>query len=169
MKKIFNKKELIWKYAILLFFLISYIFFFEAWKDLTSLFLFIFAYCFAILFMVFDEQYLYRFYQDQIEESGENVSHKFPFLASRSSLFILLLPALTIFVLTSTGSFLGIAFILAINLFLLIEMFQLRNEFLLFKDRFFRDLKRNLDRREVNYICLFALLYFFLLLFIWFF
>ena len=173
MIKVFEKKELQLKYFILFLFLVSAIVFFEAWKDLFSLLLFSLAYILAVILMVLDENYFYSFYQESSNKSVENSSQqnieKMPFLISRSFYFVLVMPAISIYVLTSTGSVLAIAFVMAINLFLLIEMLQLRTEYLVFKDRFFRDFDKDLTKKDVNKICLAAVIYFIFLLLKWYF
>jgi c-di-AMP phosphodiesterase-like protein len=180
--KIFEKKELFWKFAILMIFLLAFIFFFEAWRDLTSLILFLVGYFVAIFLLVLDAKYFYPFYQDQIEESVQNISQQnaennqenlqnqssqLPFIISRSFYFLLVLPFLSIYALTSTGSPLAISFVMATNLFLIIEMLELRKEYLVFSDRFFRNLERPLSKKEVNRICIGVVIYFLFLLVVW--
>lgn len=171
--KVFEKKELRLKYFILFLFLVSAIVFFEAWQDWLSLVLFSLSYILAIVLMVLDEKYFYSFYQESKESSThievQQKANELPFLISRSFYFVIAMPAFSIYVLTSTGSVLAIAFVMAINLFLLVEMLQLRTEYLLFKDRFFRELNQTLSKKDVNRICLVAVLYFLFLLVKWYF
>ena len=171
--KVFEKKELRLKYFILFLFLVSAIVFFEAWQDWLSLVLFSLSYVLAVLLMILDDKYFYSFYQEKNDQSIQLDSHQntnvSPFLISRSFYFVIAMPAISIYVLTSTGSVLAIAFVMAINLFLLVEMLQLRAEYLLFKDRFFRELNQTLTKKDVNKICLVAVFYFLFLLVKWYF
>ncbi len=165
MTNIFSKKQLTLKVIfsfLLLFFLIV---FFEAWRNWWSFLTFALAYTLGIALLFFDEQFLYKNYIEKIDLSIEDSSH-FPMLATRNFLFLLALPFLSIFVLTSSGSVFGIALILAINFYLLIEMWQLKNEFLLFKDRFLAMSKIQITAKLVNQICWSALAYFIFILLI---
>ena len=171
--KVFEKKELRLKYFILFLFLVSAIVFFEAWQDWLSLVLFSSSYILAVLLMVLDEKYFYSFYQEnidkEIQSNTQQSLNSSPFLISRSFYFVVAMPAISIYVLTSTGSVLAIAFVMAINLFLLVEMLQLRTEYLLFKDRFFREFNQTLTKKDVNRVCLVAVVYFLFLLIKWYF
>jgi hypothetical protein len=106
---------------------------------------------------------LYQFYQDKLDKPTDNDSH-FPELISRITLFLLSLPFLSIFVFTSSGSLPGIALVLALNCYLLVELWQLRPEYLLFKDRFLQMMQIQVDRNLVDRICVVATAYFFILL-----
>lgn len=165
MNQIFTKKQIIFKVLFSFLLLVALIVFFKAWQNISTLVTFILAYSAGVSLLYLDEQLLYRFYAEKIDSGEENASH-FPALASRNLFFILMLPFLSIFVLTSSGSILGIALILAINFYLLIEMWQLRDEFLLFKDRFFALSKIQTSTQLVHKISWLALLYFVFLLII---
>jgi len=165
MKQIFTKKEILFKLIFSLLFLISLVIFYKAWQNLATLIAFVLAYSAAVLLLYLDEQFLYKFYAEKIDNGEESALH-FPALASRNFFFILILPFLSIFVLTSSGSVLGIALILAINFYLLIEIWQLRDEFLLFKDRFFALSKIRTSSKLVHKISWIALFYFVFLLFV---
>lgn len=165
MNSIFSKKQIIFKILFSLSLLIFLIVFYQAWQNILSLVSFIGAYLFGVSLLYLDEQYLYKLYEEKIDSTTQNDSH-FSALASRNFLFLLLLPFLSIFVLTSSGSILGIALILAINFYLLIEMWQLRDEFLLFKDHFLAMSKMQINAQFVHKVCWFALAYFLFLLII---
>lgn len=165
MTNIFSKKQIIFKVFFSFSLLIFLIVFYKAWQNALSLISFIGAYLVGIFLLYFDEQFLYKFYDEKIDSSTQDNSH-FSTLATRNSMFLLILPFLSIFVLTSSGSILGIALILAINFYLLIEMWQLRNEFLLFKDRFLNMLQIKVSVGFVHKVCWFALAYFVFLLII---
>ena len=163
MNHTFSKKQILFKIIFSFSLLIFLIIFFKAWQNTASLIGFVGAYLIGVFLLYFDEQFLYKFYTEKIDLSTQSNSH-FPALASRNFLFLLILPFLSIFVFTSSGSILGIALILAINFYLLIEMWQLRDEFLLFKERFLTTLKMPITAQFVRKICWFALAYFILLL-----
>lgn len=165
MTNIFSKKQMIFKVLFSFSLLVFLIIFYQAWQNTISLLSFIGAYFVGIFLLYFDEQFLYKFYDEKIDKSVQDNSH-FSSLATRNSMFLLILPLLSIFVLTSSGSILGIALILAINFYLLIEMWQLRDEFLLFKDRFLDMLQIQVNARFVHQTCWFALAYFVFLLII---
>ena len=165
MNKTFSKKQIIFKLLFSILFLISLVVFFKAWQNLTSLIGFSAAFITGLLLLFLDEQLFYRFYTEKIDGGAQNSSH-YPALATRNFFFILTLPFLSIFVLTSSGSILGIALILAINFYLLIEMWQLRDEFLLFKDRFFALSKIQINTKLTRNISWIALAYFVFLLLI---
>lgn len=165
MTNIFSKKQLISKIILSSLLLVPLILFFKAWENMFSLASFTLAYALGIFLLLADEQLLYKFYVEKIDGGKNNDSHSLV-LASRNFLFILALPFLSIFVATSSGSIFGIAFILAINFYLLIEMWQLRDEFLLFADRFLAMSKIQVTIKLVHKICWFALAYFIFLLII---
>lgn len=163
MTNIFSQKQIAFKILFSFSLLIFLIIFYQAWQNLLSLISFIGAYLAGIFLLYFDEQFLYKFYDEKIDSSVQDASH-FSTLATRNFMFLLILPLLSIFVLTSSGSILGIALILAINFYLLIEMWQLRDEFLLFKDRFLAMSKLQVTAKFVHKTCWFALVYFVFLL-----
>jgi len=163
MKQLFSKKQVIFKTFFPLSLLVFLILFFKAWQNTGSLIAFIGAYILGIFLLYIDEQYLYKFYVEKIDSSFENNSH-LSALASRNFLFLLILPLLSIFVLTSSGSILGIALILAINFYLLIEMWQLRHKTLLFKERFLSMFKIEITAELIRKVCWAGLIYFIFLL-----
>lgn len=140
-------------------FLVLLIVRYQAWSNWWTLATFVAAYLAGVLLLFIDEHYLYQFYQEKIDKPIDNDSH-FPELVSRNTLFLLSLPFLSIFVLTSSGSLPGIALILALNCYVLIEMWQLRPEYLLFKDRFLQMMQLTANRQLVDRICIAAAAYF---------
>lgn len=165
MNSLFTKKQIFSKLFLSLLLLVFLVIFFKAWQNWQTFLSFSFAYILGGLILYLDEQYLYTLYAEKIE-SGDNSSSHFPELASRNLLFLLSLPFLSIFVFTSSGSVMGIAMILAINFYLLVEMWQLKDEFLLFQNRFLAMSKTRLTRTMVERICFGATAYFVLLLII---
>ncbi len=165
MKTVFSTKQIIFKVLASLSLLFFLILFFQAWQNLSSLFMFVFAYLCGITLLYADEQFLYRFYEEKIDLNLQNSSH-FSSLASRNFLFLLLLPFLSLFVLTSSGSLWGIAFILAINCYLLIEMWQLKNQPELLQQRFFQHLPQLAQKQNSQLVVYGASIYLFILLLI---
>lgn len=163
MKSIFSKKQLTFKLLFSLLFLAILIFFFKAWENITSLIYFTSAYFLGLILLLIDELFLYRFYTDKIDMQENSSSHN-PLLASRNLMFLLALPFLSIFVVTSSGSLFGIAFVLALNFYLLVEIWQLRSEPLLFTDRFLVMSKIEVSNDLVKKICWVVLAYFVFLL-----
>lgn len=165
MPQLFSKQQLLFKLGLSLIFQLLLVLFYSAWQNLWTLSIFAGAYFLGTIFLYLDEQYLYKYYEEKIDLTVHRDSH-YPDLISRSFLFLLSLPLISIFVLTSSGSVFGIALVLALNFYLLVEMWQLRLEYLLFKDRFLEMVKIKATAKQVNQICVFALLYFIFLLLI---
>ncbi|HPS40602.1 MAG TPA: hypothetical protein PLQ50_01195 [Candidatus Woesebacteria bacterium] len=163
MNNIFSKKQLIFKFCLAFLFLVFLLIFFKAWQNWLNALSFVFAYGVGVGFLFADEQFLYKFYEEKIDSGEQNASH-LPVLASRNFIFLLFLPFLSVFVLTSSGSILGIALVMAINFYLLIEMWQLRDEFVLFTERFLTMSKIQPTNKLIHQICWFALVYFIFLL-----
>ncbi|MEA2056997.1 MAG: hypothetical protein U9O78_04840 [Patescibacteria group bacterium] len=102
----------------------------------TSMFiLFALGVFFGLGLLEADQRYFYRYYSEKKESESET------FLATRSFLFLLTLIPLSIFVITSTMSMLGIGMIMGILLNLLIEMTIYRAWPQAFKKRFLDELK----------------------------
>lgn len=160
---IFNKKEEQIKKIILLVALIFFVLFFlikQDWKITNSwsqILLFIFSYGLGLFLMLGDEKYLQKLYLDELEEK---------ILITRSPLFILILPFLSIFVLTSTGSIVGTGLITALNLVILIEIWQLSTKEDLFNQNFLQNTKKRVNLSEMRIIQIVSSVYFLLILFL---
>jgi len=126
----------------------------EIWSQIL---LFIFAYGLGLFLMLGDEKYLQKIYADELEKK---------ILITRSPLFVITLPLLSIFVLTSTGSLAGIALMMAINLVVLIEVWQLAGQPKAFNQYFLQGAKKQIILSEIKIIKIITLLYFLLLLFL---
>ncbi len=163
MTRLFTARQTSAKLLITGIFLLLLILLYQAWSNWWTLLAFVAAYCAGVGLLFLDEHYLYQFYQDKIDKPTNNDTH-FPELISRNTLFLLSLPFLSIFVFTSSGSLPGIALVLALNCYLLIELWQLRPEYLLFKDRFLQMMQIQASRQLVDRICMVATAYFFILL-----
>ncbi len=73
-----------------------------------------------------------------------------PELITRSLLFMLSLIPLSIYILTSTGSTLGVGVLLGILVGLSIEIIVLKNDLLLFQQHFFFQLRRVASEKETD-------------------
>jgi len=115
------------------------------------------AYSLGLFLILGDEKYLQKIYGGELDNK---------FLVTRSPLFLLALPILSIFMLTSTGSLAGIALIMAINLVILVEIWQLAPQQQVFNQYFLPGIKKEISLAEISIIKLVTLLYFLLLLFL---
>jgi hypothetical protein len=75
-----------------------------------------------------------------------------PKLLTRSALFLGVYIALTIFVLTSTGSTLGIGLVFGLGLRLTLDMFRYRPDPTAFHEQYLWQIKRKFSHSEVNQI-----------------
>jgi len=123
----------------------------------SQILLFIFSYGFGLFLMLGDEKYLQTIYADELEKK---------ILITRSPLFLLILPLLSIFMLTSTGSLAGMGLIMAINLVVLIEIWQLASQRESFNQYFLQGLKKQITLSEIKVIKIVSSIYFLLLLFL---
>jgi hypothetical protein len=101
----------------------------------------------GVAFLLADESYAYRWYQ-------EKSSSKPRFLVSRSPLFLLSLIPLTIFVLTSSGSFWASGMMGGMTLFVLLEMTELRRDPAAFDKRFLPTIKGQVSPQHIQFILL---------------
>lgn len=147
------------RYLILLGLLCLVILSTQLWQNWVQLSLVMLAYAMGVALLELDESYLYRYYQ----EEGASLTS----LATRSSLFLLVLPLLSIFVLTSTGSWFAGAMVLAINSYLCLEMWQFHQEPILFKERFLTAWQKQLSFKQIQQFCLLASVYTVVLWLMW--
>ncbi len=118
----------------------------------------------GLVLLIIDERVLHHKYNDQLVTDNEDGnSKKSVFLATRSSLFLLVLAPLAIFVVTSTSSAIGIGFVLGLVLGLVHEMWLFRNLTKKFSNRFLSQLKVNSTATLVTKITLGYSLFFFLI------
>lgn len=114
------------------------------------------------ILMNLDETVFYKYY---LEKDATEIK-----LITRSLLFMFLLIPLGIFIVTSTGSEIGMGIFLGIITILLIELIIYRKSIGLFHSRFLSQLKRKLSLQEIQYfvsifsilVLIFVLLTFFL-------
>lgn len=94
------------------------------------------------IFMWVDGQFLYPYYNELRTEPKQ--------LITRSAAFILVYIVLTLFVITSTGNYIGIGLVFGIGLTLLSELYALKNMPEAFNQNFLFQLKRPLTYPEIN-------------------
>ena len=96
-------------------------------------------------FLLADERFLHRFYDEKPTDR---------FLASRSPLFLLSLMPLTVFILTSSGSYWASGVMGGMTLFLLLEMTELRRDPAAFDLRFLPTIKGQVSPQHIQFILL---------------
>ena len=160
--KIFNDQQLkikkIWLFVILLIFVFIWLIR-EEWQITniwSQILFFIIAYGLGLFLMLGDEKYLQKIYSEELEKK---------ILITRSPLFLLSLPFLSVFMLTSTGSVAGIALIMAINLVIVIEIWQLAASEKIFNQHFLQGVKKRVNLSEIRIVKIVSLLYLLFLLF----
>jgi hypothetical protein len=126
-------------------------------KFYLQILMFIFAYGLGLFLMLGDEKYLQKIYTEELEKK---------ILITRSPLFLIILPFLSVFMLTSTGSIAGIALILALNLVILIEIYQLASQTEKFNQYFLIGIKKKISSSEIKIVKTVFFIYFLLLLFL---
>lgn len=159
---IFNQKEQNYKKVLLLIILVLFILGWlisEKWQiaDLwQQLLLFIFSYGLGIFFMLGDEKYLQKIYSNELEKK---------ILITRNPLFLLVLPFLSLFMLTSTGNIPGIALVIGMNAVLLIEIWQLADKREAFNKYFLNRVENKISLSEIKIFKIgFSIYFLFLLL-----
>lgn len=130
----------------LLFFVATY---FGKAAAYIDVFFFSVGILFGIALLEADEMYLHKFYADETTSDRQKTT-KLPQLMTRSVLFLLLLFPLGLFLITSTGSAIGVGFYLGIVSGLAYELFTARNDRERFHTRFMYQLKRHLSTQEQN-------------------
>lgn len=126
---------------------------------------------FGVVLAISDVKYFYRFYQEETPSSEPNNPEKETkkFLVTQSPLYIVSLIPLSIFVFTSSGSFLAMGLIAGLLLFLLVEMFNSLNQPATFFSKFltgtaFVASKQSLQSIFVGSILFFIILHFLVLI-----
>lgn len=136
--------------------------------------LFVFGVVLGLVLLILDQTRLFKFYNDDIDSSKDSgkthnqllTIQKAAFLATRSTLFLLVLIPLSLFVVTSTGNALGGGLMMGLLLGLIQEFWQYRQLPQAFKERFLSQLKVEPKPRDINWIVYGASLYFVLLNFL---
>ncbi|NCN45627.1 MAG: hypothetical protein COU63_03770 [Candidatus Pacebacteria bacterium CG10_big_fil_rev_8_21_14_0_10_36_11] len=101
-----------------------------------------------------DEKYLYHWYQDKEDKTSKT------FYVTHSVLYFLTLIPTSIFVFTSSGSFLAIGIISGMMLYLITEMYLKLKEPLLFFDRFLQGVKIEPTQKSLKTMLVCSVLFF---------
>jgi hypothetical protein len=145
---VFSKSRRMSHYLILLILLVLAVLVLKLYQNWLNLFFVVLAYFAGVFILWLDEFRLYRLYREANNDG----------LATRSTIFLLSLPLLSIFVLTSTGSIFGVAMVMAMNSYLCLEMWTLYQEPILFKERFFASSVK-LKMSQIQNFCVLATVY----------
>lgn len=125
--------------------------------------------------LLLDEQKFFLYYSgDSLDKSKDNEkqiseetiqsSHLSQnFLMTRSTLFLLLMVPLSLFVVSSTGSALGSGYVLGLMLGLIQEMWLFMADSKLFSKRFLSQLKKKMTEHQIKKIVWFSSAYFILI------
>lgn len=97
--------------------------------------------------LVLDQQWLYRFYSDDLAGTKTNT-----YLITRSIIFMLLYVPLLLYVLTSSGSLVGMGVMLGLGWGLSLELLRLRSHREQFHHRFLWQIKRLFTPEEIKWI-----------------
>jgi len=100
-----------------------------------------------------DVEWLCQYYFDETAKNATEPAAP-PEYITRSALFILTLFPLTIFMLTSTGSALGMGLLMGILIGLSLEMFTLRRKPVEFQARFLSQVKRIFTPEEIEWVAM---------------
>ena len=112
--------------------------------------------------LLLDEKQLFTVYNDQpINEAAPQT-----FLATRSTLFLLVLVPLAFYVISSTSLMIGKGLVMGIIITLLVEMIKFRSQADRFNSRFWSMVKTKLDSQQILWVIL-TVIGFFLLLNFW--
>ncbi len=129
----------------------------------------------GLALLIADELTLNRYYNEPKEDTSDLNKEQFSqgetrsaatylsqtnFLATRSTLFLIVLWPLSFFVITSTGSFLGIGLVMGIFVGLLEEMWTLRKEVQIFNQRFWSQVKTQLTPEQIRLLFILTSAYF---------
>lgn len=115
------------------------------------------------MLLLADEKQLVSIYNDQ-PIKGET-SHQ-PFLATRSTLFLLVMVPLAFYVISSTSLMTGKGLVMGIMLVLLVEMVKLRSQVDQFNSRFWSMVKTKLNSKQILWVIFMAVSFFLLLNFL---
>ncbi len=105
--------------------------------------------------LILDKNQLYRYYYESVHLDND----KFARLITRSLLFILAYLALSIFIITSSGSSLGMGIISGIGLILCFELWQSKT-YVEFFNQYFIQAKKQWNKNEIDRFVKFFLVFY---------
>lgn len=127
----------------------------------------------GLVLLIIDERRLSALYQEdesspstELVAGGQRKPDSKKFIVTRSTLFLLTLVPLSLFVLTSTGSMIGMGFLMGIMLGLIVEMWIFKDQLDLFRQRYLNQLSIHLSKNSISQIVIGSSA-FFLILNLW--
>lgn len=133
LNNLLGKSGIIVSYSAL-FFLATH---FGKSTDYFDVFIFVLGLSMGMGLLELDELFLYKYYDPKNKQ-----------LATRSLLFLISLFPLGLFLMTSTGSIIGVGMFLSIISGLSLDLFSYKNNLPSFQKRFLFQLKRNISKDE---------------------
>lgn len=109
----------------------------------------------GILLMILDKKRLYRFYYESIHQKED----RFARLITRSLLFMIAYVVLAVFLITSSGSSLGVGIVLGIGAVLAEEVW-LSRKYVEFFNQYFIQSNKKWTAREIERLAYFAMAFF---------
>ncbi len=113
-----------------------------------------------------DQERLYEFYNEEEELKKVQAEGRQPFLMTRSTLFLLSLVPLGLFVVTSTGSALGGGIMMSLILGIVLELWEYRPLPKEFQQRFLSQMKIDIGAKDIRRIVYAATAFFLFLNFL---
>lgn len=118
----------------------------------TRFALFVLGVLLGLVLLILDEVYFYQHYNEKEELEAAQQAQQPPFLVTRSTLFLIALVPLGLFVVTSTGSALGGGLMMGIILGLMLELWEYRRLPQAFKQRFLSQLDAEISGGDINWV-----------------
>lgn len=123
------------------------LYFFQGTMSTLELTLFIVGAVLAIILLIGDEMFLNKYYRTSETDT---------YLVTRSTLFLLSLVPLALFVATSSNSTIGTGLILALCSALFIEMWTVQYDLQKFHERFLSQVKKTYTNRDIQILLISA-------------
>lgn len=101
----------------------------------------------ATILLIGDQFVFSKYYNEEKNDT---------YLATRSTLFLICFIPLAVFVVTSSGSLVGLGLILTLAVTLFIEMWALRHTPTLFREKFLSQIATQYTQRTIDYIVIFV-------------
>ncbi len=117
----------------------------------------------GFVFLLLDQKYLYPHYLEEEQLKKIRSGINFPALITRSTLFLVVLVPLSLFVVTSTGSALGSGLIMGLLMGLVMEMWQYYQLPKAFNQQFLYQGAKSLKASDIKKVVFIATAYFVLL------
>lgn len=148
------------KIIIFLIYAVPFVFLINPW---TRFVLFVLGLALGLGLLILDAKKLFEFYNEEEELKLAQTQQQSPFLVTRSTLFLIALVPVGLFVVTSTGNALGGGLMMGVLLGLLQELWEYRQLPQAFKQRFLSQLKTEISPQDINKLVYAATAYFIVL------